>query len=89
MIWFWSLFGTFIVMAFLFMLLISKGVLGYMPPVDDLLNPKNLLASEIISSDHQVIGQYYKENRVIEGDWSSDVCSFRSLSVRDQCLDSN
>ena len=64
MIWFWSLFGTFIVMAFLFMLLISKGVLGYMPPVDDLLNPKNLLASEIISSDHQVIGQYYKENRV-------------------------
>ena len=64
MIWFWSIFGSLLLIAFITMLLISKGVIGYLPPINDLLNPKNLLASEIISSDHQVIGQYYKENRV-------------------------
>jgi len=64
LIWFWSLFGSFITAAFIFMLLTSKGIIGHLPPIDDLLNPKNLLASEIISSDRQVIGQYYKENRV-------------------------
>ena len=58
------LFGLFLVLAFCGMLLVSFGTIGYIPPVEDLLNPKNLLASEIISSDNQVIGQYYKENRV-------------------------
>ena len=64
MIWFWSIFGGILLITFLVMLLISKGTLGYLPAIDDLQNPKNLLASEIITSDGQVIGRYYKENRV-------------------------
>ena len=64
MIWFWSLFVAGVLFAWLAMFLIADGDIGYMPKLDDLLNPKNLLASEIVSSDGKVIGQYYKENRV-------------------------
>ena len=39
------------------------GLFGSLPSFDDLENPKNNLASEIISEDGQVIGKYYKENR--------------------------
>ena len=70
LIWFWSIFVGTILAGWLAMFLIANGdkfdniKLGYVPKLDDLLNPKNLLASEIISSDGKVIGQYYKENRV-------------------------
>ena len=64
LIWFWSLFTAGVLMAFVVMLLIIKGVIGYVPNIDDLQNPKNLLATEIVSSDGVVLGQFYKENRV-------------------------
>ena len=65
LIWFWSLFLGGIGIAFLVMWLITRGALGYLPPLEELQNPKNTFASEIISSDMQSMGRYYRyENRI-------------------------
>jgi len=65
LIWFWSLFLGGIAIAFLVFWLITRGALGYLPPLEELQNPKNTFASEIISSDMQSMGRYYRyENRV-------------------------
>jgi penicillin-binding protein 1A len=39
------------------------GWLGFMPSLKELENPKSALASEILSSDGQILGKYYIENR--------------------------
>ncbi len=63
--WFWGLFACGLLLIVLIFWMISKGWLGYMPPLDELQNPKNKYATEIYSSDLQVIGSYYRtENRV-------------------------
>ncbi|MGL4412306.1 MAG: transglycosylase domain-containing protein [Bacteroidales bacterium] len=63
---FWSIFGVGIASVALVFFLIAHGVIGYMPPIEDLENPKDKFASEIISSDMQVLGRYYqsKANRI-------------------------
>ena len=45
---------------------ISKGWIGYMPPVEELENPSYKFATEIFSEDDKVLGtwSYSKENRV-------------------------
>ena len=62
----WALFALGIIATFMVFLLVAKGKIGYLPPVEELQNPKNKFASEIYSSDMQVIGRYFKEkeNRV-------------------------
>ena len=60
---FWSLFAAPLVFAFLFFLLISTGMLGFMPSFEELENPKSNLASEVLSADQQLLGKYYVENR--------------------------
>lgn len=63
--WFWGLFAAAIVIVILIFWMITKGWLGYLPPLDELQNPKNVYATEIYSADMQVLGSYYrKENRV-------------------------
>lgn len=63
--WFWGLFSAGVLIAALVLWMISIGWLGYLPPLQELQNPKNRFASEIISSDMQSLGRYYrKENRV-------------------------
>ncbi len=65
LIWFWSLFFGGILVVWLVLWLITRGVLGYLPPLEELQNPKNTFASEIISADMQSLGRYYRyENRV-------------------------
>lgn len=65
MIWFWSLFAAGILAIYLIFVMVIHGWLGYLPPLEELQNPKNKYASEIISSDMQSLGRYYrKENRV-------------------------
>ncbi len=63
---FWSLFllGVFSV-SFLFFA-ITKGWLGYLPNLNELQNPKNKYATEVYSSDMQLLGNYFYEqgNRV-------------------------
>ena len=65
LLWFWGLFFGGILIIFLIMWLITRGALGYLPPLEELQNPKNTFASEIISSDMQSLGRYYRyENRI-------------------------
>ena len=45
--------------------LISNGYLGYMPTWEELENPKNNLATQIISTDAKVLGTFFKENRML------------------------
>ena len=63
--WFWLIFVAVIILVFLIFWMISKGWLGYLPPLDELQNPKNKYATEVYSVDMQVLGSYYRtENRV-------------------------
>ncbi len=44
--------------------LVSTGTFGDLPKVDELLNPKNNLATIVYSGDMKTLGKYYSENRV-------------------------
>lgn len=64
-VWFWSIFAAALLLIVILFWMISKGWLGYLPPLEELQNPKNVYATEVYSSDMQVLGSYYrKENRV-------------------------
>lgn len=62
----WVLFVAGVLSIAAIFMLIAKGKIGYMPPIEELENPKNKYASEIFSSDMKVIGRFFKEkeNRV-------------------------
>ena len=63
--YFWSFFSVGIVSIVAVFCMITQGWLGYLPPLDELQNPKNKFATEVISSDLQLLGRYYRnENRV-------------------------
>lgn len=62
----WALFVAVSVGVYCLFNAISKGRIGYMPPIEKLQNPKDKLASEIYSADMVPIGRYYLEqgNRI-------------------------
>ncbi len=62
-IWFWRIFIGILLTTILFFVLLSTGLLGFMPSFEELENPKSSLATEIVSSDQVVLGTYYEENR--------------------------
>ena len=59
----WIVYFSLIGIIFLLFTTISLGWLGFMPSFEDLENPRSNLASEIYSSDQQMLGKYYIENR--------------------------
>ena len=63
---FWGLFLIGILSITLVFILIANGTIGYLPPIEELQNPKNKLASEIISADGKRIGTFFtaKDNRI-------------------------
>lgn len=62
--WFWKLFFSGILFVILLFLFASWGLLGSMPSFEKLENPDSNIATEIISSDGEVLGKFYAENRV-------------------------
>ena len=63
--WFWLIFVAGLLFVVFFFVGIAKGWFGYMPPLEDLQNPKNKYASEVFSNDAVSLGRYYRtENRV-------------------------
>ena len=63
--WFWGIFAGGILLVVLLFLMIAEGWIGYLPPLEELQNPKNEFASEVFSTDMQSLGRYYRqENRV-------------------------
>ena len=63
---FWISLISVILLITITFTLIANGLIGYMPPVSELKNPKNKFATEIYSSDMQLLGRFYqqKQNRV-------------------------
>ncbi len=61
--WIWRLFLGGLITLFLIFLLASLDVFGTLPTFDELENPENNLATEVISIDGKTLGKYYRENR--------------------------
>jgi len=64
--WVWIFFFFCTISAVLIFVLIAKGKIGYMPPVEDLENPINKYASQVLSVDMVPLGTFSieKENRI-------------------------
>jgi penicillin-binding protein 1A len=60
---FWILFALPLFIFFIILILAATGLLGYMPKIEDLENPKIDLATLLISSDGNVLGNYYYKNQ--------------------------
>ena len=62
----WTLLFILVLVAVVSFTAIAKGWVGYMPPVEDLQNPISRFATQIYSSDMQILGtwNYNKENRI-------------------------
>ena len=61
--WFWTLIVAGIGIVALIFIIANFGVLGKLPTFEELENPENNLASEVISIDGKTLGKYAKENR--------------------------
>ncbi len=64
--WLWRLFFIFIAANVVIFLLMSSGLIGYLPKIDELENPIDKYASQVISSDDQLLFTYSQsdENRI-------------------------
>jgi len=58
----WGLFFLCVIIIVILFTLIAKGKIGYMPPIEDLENPINKYASQIISTDMVTLGTYSQSN---------------------------
>lgn len=61
--WFWLLILSGFVSILLLFFIASLGGLGKLPTFEELENPENNLATEVISSDGKTLGKYAAENR--------------------------
>ena len=64
--WMWLAFGGLILFVTIIFALISAGIIGYMPDVEELENPIDKYASQVYSSDGALLGTYSlaKNNRI-------------------------
>lgn len=62
--WYWA--GGLAVLSLIFFILIYNGIIGYMPPIEELKNPKASYASIIYSAQGTEMGRFYRNtgNRV-------------------------
>lgn len=61
--WFWGLFLGGIIVLIIFISLVSMGAFGALPSFEQLENPQSNLATQVISSDGELLGRFYRENR--------------------------
>jgi len=61
--WIWRIFVSAIAFIFVIFFLASLGFFGKLPTFEELENPENNLATEVISSDGITLGKYFRENR--------------------------
>ncbi len=62
---FWKVVAGLFAFLTLFIFLSWNGWLGYMPSLEELEDPKSNLATEVYSSDQQLIGKMYIQNRSV------------------------
>ena len=65
-LWMWLAFVGLVVICGVFFMMVYNGVIGYMPPIEDLKNPQDKFASVIYTSDGKEMGRYFRNtgNRV-------------------------
>lgn len=61
----WILFFTPFIVGVIFFSLVSAGAFGELPGFEELENPKTNIATEIYTSDGELLGKYFTENRTI------------------------
>ena len=63
----WALLASGIVVCIAGFIAVWKGLIGYMPEIEDLQNPINRFATQVYSSDGKVLGTWNlnKENRIV------------------------
>jgi penicillin-binding protein 1A len=67
----WGVFGLIVAGALLFFALVSIGAVGYLPDLNELENPIDKYASQVISSDNELLFTYSQSNdNRIFGDYS-------------------
>lgn len=72
----WSVFAFLVVSIIIGNLFFFKHVIDGLPPLEDLENPKPKLASNVFSSDGELIGQFFRENRM-----STDIDSIPDFAI--------
>ena len=70
---FWISIATILVSSIIIFTLIANGVIGYIPEIEELQNPKNKFASEIYTSDGEVLGRFFMEKITV---WRSIIKIF-------------
>ena len=55
---------SFVVFLIFFFWGVTKGLLGEMPDLDAIQNPNNDVSTTVYSSDNQILGTYFTENRI-------------------------
>ena len=78
---FWQLLIGGTIAVLLVFILVSFGLFGEMPDVEDLENPKNALSSEILGDDGTLIGSFYLENRINTAHKDIAPCVFNALEA--------
>lgn len=65
-VWMWIVFGAGVLFVLVFLILVYNGVIGYMPPVEELKNPQDRFASVVYAADGEELGRYFRNtgNRV-------------------------
>ena len=63
----WKGFGVLVILAVLFFTLLSTGAVGYLPDIDELENPIDRYASQVIASDNELLFTYSlsDDNRIM------------------------
>jgi penicillin-binding protein 1A len=60
----WTLYALPIILFIIIMVLIGRGKMGFMPEFSQLENPQTNLATELITVDGDILGNYFIENRI-------------------------
>ena len=64
--WLWITVGIGVILVILLFVMIYNGLIGYMPPVEELKNPADKFATVVYSADGEELGRYFRNtgNRV-------------------------
>ena len=63
---FWIIYGAGALFVIILFYMIAQGKLGFMPSFEELENPENHLATEVISADGKVMGSYFRQENRLE-----------------------
>ena len=90
--WMWMCFGGFVAFCIVMFFLLYHGIVGYMPPIEELKNPSDRFASMIYTSDGVEMGRFYqsKGNRVyVDFDDMSPYLTQALIATEDVRFDSH